>query len=256
MAVPASTSTDSTTGELPRARRWIPLSLRMFVALLLLLGVGSAVSIGLPAYRQQVAVREIERLGGTFITRPRGPEWLRARLGADLLKLLDPVIQVAIYDQRASDDTLRQIAGLAGLEYLSFSEGQTTDSGLAFLAESTKLHYLSLHGNTKVTDVGLTHLQGLSKLEYLGLVRTQVTDAGLEHLKGFKNLRELNLNNTQVTDKGLIHLKTLNRLRTLWLDKTEVTDEGVADLQRALPEAMIWWCIGGCKPTAPRAADR
>ena len=45
-AVPIPDPTDKP----PRRRRWIPLSLRMFVAMLLL--GASAVWIGLPAYRQ------------------------------------------------------------------------------------------------------------------------------------------------------------------------------------------------------------
>ncbi|MFP6657003.1 MAG: hypothetical protein VB853_02415 [Pirellulales bacterium] len=37
--------------------------------------------------------------------------------------------------------------------------------------------------NTKVTDAGLAHLSGLTKLERLWLTRTQVTDAGVKKLQ-------------------------------------------------------------------------
>ena len=40
-----------------------------------------------------------------------------------------------------------------------------------------------LHG-TRITDAGLEHLRGLTKLQRLNLSFTEVTDAGLDHLKG------------------------------------------------------------------------
>ena len=38
--------------------------------------------------------------------------------------------------------------------------------------------------STRITDAGLEHLKGLTKLQWLILQDTKVTDAGLEHLKG------------------------------------------------------------------------
>jgi len=55
------------------------------------------------------------------------------------MKWFDQVIRVAIYDERASDATLSRIGDLTALEYLSFSEAQTTDAGLANLSGLTKL---------------------------------------------------------------------------------------------------------------------
>ena len=37
--------------------------------------------------------------------------------------------------------------------------------------------------NTQVTDAGLVHLKGLSKLQYLDLSNTQVTDEGVKKLQ-------------------------------------------------------------------------
>ena len=96
--------------------------------------------------------------------------------------------------------------------------------------------------NTRVTDAGLAHLQGLMGLKILSLHSTQVTDAGLAHLKGLTGLQILWLNGTQVTDAGLAHLQSLTGLRWLILTKTKVTDAGVAKLRQALP---------GCQITGP-----
>ena len=66
---------------------------------------------------------------------------------------------------------------------------------------------------TQVTDTGLTHIKGLTRLQHLNLCRTAVTDAGLEHLKGLTQLVFVELADTQVTGPGLEHLKGLDNCR-------------------------------------------
>ena len=61
--------------------------------------------------------------------------------------------------------------------------------------------------HTPVTDAGLAHLKGLTRLQTLGLGNTQVTDAGLAHLKDSPSCKSCCLSGTQVTDAGLAHLK-------------------------------------------------
>ena len=78
----------------------------------------------------------------------------------------------------------------------------------------------------RVTDPGMVHLKGLTRLEWLLLHDTQVGDAGLRHLKGLADLEFLFLHNTQVSDAGLEHLKGLSRLQILNVENTRVTDAG------------------------------
>ena len=92
---------------------------------------------------------------------------------------------------------------------------------------------------TPVTDAGLVHLNGLTRMHRLILSRTRVTDAGLVHLKGLTSLKELQLHDTEVTDAGLLHLKGLTSLEELNLIRTKVTDAGVKELQAALPKCRI-----------------
>ena len=68
---------------------------------------------------------------------------------------------------------------------------------------------------------------------------TQVSDAGLGHLQGLTKLEGLELDGTQVTDVGLVHLQRLTRLKLLGLVGTQVTDDGVIKLQQALPNCVI-----------------
>ena len=92
---------------------------------------------------------------------------------------------------------------------------------------------------TKITDAGLVHITGLTRLQRLVLHRTQITDAGLVHLEGMTQLQSLHLPSTKITDAGLVHLKGLTKLEALGLAQTKITDAGVADLQKALPNCNI-----------------
>jgi len=73
------------------------------------------------------------------------------------------------------------------------------------------------------------------------LEHTRVTDAGLEHLKGLTKLQTLDLQGTSVTDAGLEHLKGLVRLKELDLSRSKVTAEGVKRLRQRLPNCEIMW---------------
>ena len=133
---------------------------------------------------------------------------------------------------RFKRDTLGEIMEI------SLSGTPVTDAGLVHLKGLTKLETLWL-GSTQITDGGLIHLTGLTKLKNLGLWDASVTDAGLVQLKGLTKLERLNLEGTQITDAGLEHLTGLTKLETLWLDDTQVTDTGVAELKKALPKCYI-----------------
>ncbi|MCE9545512.1 MAG: hypothetical protein K8T25_08340 [Planctomycetia bacterium] len=115
---------------------------------------------------------------------------------------------------------------------------KVTDDDLEHLESLTSLKEIVLI-RAKVTDVGLAHLKGLTKLQRLNLYGTDVTDAGLEHFEGLVALQWLDLSHTEVTDTGLAHLQGLNSLVELYLYNTHVTDAGVARLQKSLPNCKI-----------------
>jgi len=77
---------------------------------------------------------------------------------------------------------------LTQLQTLDLSHSKVTDAGLEHLKGLTRLQTLALSECMKVTDAGLERLKGLTQLQTLVLTRTQVTDAGLEHLKGLTQL--------------------------------------------------------------------
>ena len=68
---------------------------------------------------------------------------------------------------------------------------------------------------------------------------TQVTDAGLAHLKGLTRLIMVELDNTQVTGAGLVHLTELTGLQELTLKGTKFNDGRVKEIQRMFPRVTI-----------------
>jgi hypothetical protein len=91
---------------------------------------------------------------------------------------------------------------------------------------------------TAITDIGLAHLSGLSKLRLLHLSGTAVTDAGLVHLDALP-LEVIDLCGTRVTDAGLGHLRAIKTLKKVWIIGCRCSEVGVAGLQSALPNCKI-----------------
>ncbi|HLV88692.1 MAG TPA: hypothetical protein VKV39_17030, partial [Candidatus Sulfotelmatobacter sp.] len=76
MSALASTTPYPTAGKPPRRRWWIPVSVRMFLGMLVILALACC-WIGAPVCRQQMAIWDIERVGGRVEVEPTGPRWLR-----------------------------------------------------------------------------------------------------------------------------------------------------------------------------------
>lgn len=240
-STPPAPTSDRAAGSPPRSRRSIPLSLRMFAAVLLLLGGASAFWVGIPSYRQHIALGEIERLGGKTKLVPVGPRWLRSIVGNNRMRVFDQVKMVYLLESEATDDTLASVGRLRDVEELFLSRTRVTDAGLVHLQGLTNLKKLWLD-DTQVTDVSLQRLKGLARLEHLCLGGTLITDEGLVYLNGMPNLFELSLTRTKVTDAGLVHLRKVGLtqgLGILNLDDTSVTDAGVADLKRLASQLSI-----------------
>src|SRR5665213_2254121 len=207
MARSAASLTDPTTDKPPRPRRWIPLSLQMFVVILSV----TAAWTGIRACRQHAAIRAIDEMAGSVITDEVGPRWLR-RWGGDLwAKSFDEIRGVNFYSPLITDEGLSNLKAFLNLIFVDFRDAQVTDVGLEQLSGLKKLETLRLP-HTKVTDAGMLHLKGLPNLALLELRGTKITDAGLAHVNGIHSLRILLLQGTQVGDVGLEHLSTMTNL--------------------------------------------
>jgi hypothetical protein len=170
------------------------------------------------ARNQKQAVDRIQKLnGGLFFDyqvdgrsneirngQPSAPQWLRRAVGEDYFRR---VVTVGLNNGR---------------------DGQATDQDLVIFRNLPDITTLELSNNPDITDTGLAHLAGLSKLRVLYLYGTQVKGPGIRHLP--RNIEFLMLTRTPLADEGLIPLKDFNRIQTLRLGFTNVTDEGLANL--------------------------
>jgi len=139
--------------------------------------------------------------------------------------------QVDISDRNLLD--LRNLTGLTRLT-LDYNQSKITDAGLVHLSGMTRLEWLDLTG-CKITGRGLASLQEMKQLKRLCLGWTQVDDIGLEVIAGFPKLESLELHQTRVTDAGLVHLRDLKNLRKLSVIGTAVTPQAVDELKKAIP---------------------
>ena len=170
------------------------------------------------ARNQQQAVDKIQKLGGILhfdyqrdaqgrdipSGEPAAPQWLRRAVGEDYFR------RVVTVD-------------------FNFGGGdKATDEDLAVFRSLPDVTILELNNNPDVSDAGLEHLSGLSKLRVLYLHRSNVKGPGIRHLPD--SLVVLDLGFTPLEDEGLVHLKNMRRLKFLRLSHTNVTDEGISNL--------------------------
>jgi len=105
--------------------------------------------------------------------------------------------------------------GKAKLETLSLAYVRSlNDSNISLLKDFRSLSSLNLRG-LHLSERGLKHVAGLSKLRTLYLRYVPVTDAGLKELATMKSLEELTFRKALFTDKGLEHLRSLPELTSL-----------------------------------------
>jgi internalin A len=172
------------------------------------------------ARKQQQAVDKVQKLGGVlqfdfqFDSRqrqvpnaqPQAPEWLRRAIGEDYFR------RVVTVD-------------------FNFGGGnKATDVDLAVFRNLPDVTTIELNNNPSVTDDGLKHLAGLSKLQVLYLYRAKVKGPGIRHLP--RNLEVLMLTHSPLEDEGLVSVKNLPRLSALRAGFTNITDRGLVNLSK------------------------
>jgi hypothetical protein len=255
-------------------RRWLRISVRGLIALVLVSGAGIwfVVETFRSADRQRMAVAAIRQAQGSVRYdrqfeydevlangQVQPPKWLVKRIGVDFFA---NVTQVFLADSTSDQDLfyvgqldrlevlgdrsapklsgagLSYLKGLSALRALLLQDTNVTDAGLVHLSRMSSLRHLDL-SRTQVADGGLMYLQGLTGLESLKLEHTQITDAGLVYLRRLSALDRLILRDTKISDSGLVNIEGLSRLQYLDLTKTRVTKNGVKRLKEELPNLMI-----------------
>ncbi len=126
----------------------------------------------------------------------------------------------------------------ATLRKLNLQDVKVSAATLRGLSELQQLADLNLRGVPLGSSTDM--LAQLSQLERLDLQDCAVTDLGVTRLQGLSRLNYLSLNNCQqITDRCVPYLQNLRDLRYLSLRGTSVSPNGIQTLQKELPACSV-----------------
>jgi beta-lactamase regulating signal transducer with metallopeptidase domain/protocatechuate 3,4-dioxygenase beta subunit len=138
------------------------------------------------------------------------------------------------YDNKRTDtdEALRAVKAFPRLKRLFLAKGQGTDEGLASVAGLKDLEILMIWDADKITDAGVKHLAGLTKLQSVHFDNGQLGDGALEIFARLPALKHLSLQGNAFSDEGLKHLEGMKQLRSLWIgmNRKPITDAEVKHL--------------------------
>jgi len=146
--------------------------------------------------------------------------------------------EISVYKQRLTDDDLRAIDGLTGLQSLVLGDTTLTDAAAHRIARHTSLVRLSVVSSQWTADA-LREVATLPKLDNLLLGRCSVDDAGFAELGKLTSLRFLILREMPLTDASLDTVGKFSQLESFYLSGTEITERGLARLQQQRPALHI-----------------
>ena len=187
----------------------------------------------------------MEELALEFIDLPveKIPKWmqllsktgiidLRKRFAVDLSPLKDLHNLQRLTLDGTSIVNIKPLANLKNLELLNFMSASITD--IKPLKNLTQLEQLCIQ-NTQVSDI--KPIKGLVNLKELHLSRTPVKD--IEPLKYLVNLTSLTIEYAPICN--LEPIKELTNLQRLSIENCpNITDDEIEDLQKALPNLIIY----------------
>jgi hypothetical protein len=161
------------------------------------------------------------------------PETIKAIAALDNLEYL------SFWGTTVADDDIRRLTHLKKLQLIDLTFTDVTGESLQALSQLPALVSLRVEG-CHVTDDELAPLADMPQLAMLYLGRTKVSDAGLKHLRGLKKLTTLQLSDCRITDEGLASLGNLPQIQHLWLSKTvRYGDDDRSDLTDACVDYLI-----------------
>jgi internalin A len=106
-----------------------------------------------------------------------------------------------------NESSLIHLTGLKNLQILELDGVDITDNGWVYLNKLKHLRQLTIHQDedrfSKVNDAALRQIAKISTLKKLDLANTKVTNEGLSYLEGLTGLEELKIYSTEDTSTGL-----------------------------------------------------
>ena len=154
------------------------------------------------------------------------------------VKLLDLAVPGAGPHDHRKDDPydaafFEHVGHLSTLESLNIISTKFNDDWMPPLAKLTNLKVLRFTNNGKLTDAGMAHLAGLTKLENFSFVGTQMTGKSYARFDGFTKVTRVSHRGSLIDDEGLRQLcDHLPNLESLSLAHAKFTDVGAPHLAK------------------------
>jgi hypothetical protein len=178
--------------------------------------------------------------------KPPWPDWVRRRLGPDLL---DTVTYVSLQGEQCDDEALRAACRLPWLEELTVLNTSVTDASAEDLQRLTNLRSLDLRLN-RITPRPLRHIGDMSELRELTLAMklspVPLRDEDMVFLKRLTKLKSLMLPSADLTDHWLAYIEGLTNLTSLQLYDMAITAEGLDHL-KGLPKLKALLTLQGTR---------
>jgi len=186
-------------------RRWLQFSLRTFLVLFALLGIGLGRHVE-RARRQKLAVAAWQQLGAEIGCRH---QLTRTKFGT------------TYFDNRAALPGPAAAHRVLGSEHFEtvirlrlITSKQISEQDFTALEGLPDLRTLEIYGRFQLTDESVSHLRRLARLERLVLANvdgesdpSRLSDACLDDLAGLESLRELFLLDQAFTDADVARLR-------------------------------------------------
>jgi hypothetical protein len=212
----------------PRTKRWIPVSVKVLVFLLLTLSAAS-VYFALPLVHNYRAIKRVDALGGAYSggpTRSQVPWWLASVVGEDVKRSMGDIRGVFIFSGSISDTDMELIARARNLQSLKIQNAELKHGAFRPLAGNNSIQVIDLSNSTGCNDA-IAHIATLKSLRDLCLERSDVDNVGFRQLVGLNELTTLSLDGTAIDDSSASHFAEFPSVKNIGLSGTNLTDAGI-----------------------------
>jgi hypothetical protein len=204
----------------------------------------------LEQFRSMMSAEEFDNLFGPAIRHEQENPLTRIMTAAEIDSL--PAIVNRLEAPALTDADLARLAERVSVRSLNLGENPyITDDGMRHVAAIKGLESLYL-GRTAVTDAGIRHLRGLS-LTYINLWHTAIGDEALGYIAEMQTIQQLQIKDCPaVTDAGVARLAGLEHLWMVNLSYcSQITDDSIRTLS-AMPKVEFIQILN-CPNVSPRA---
>jgi hypothetical protein len=156
-----------------------------------------------------------------------GPTWPSAVLGYDFFRRVE-FVDVGTVRTTVRDEDLRAVQDFPRLRVLFIGGPGITNAAVEHLNGLNRLEMLGIV-DSEVTDSGIARLAELRlpSLRALSIDEAKVTPAVIDSIASMPGMTHLSLWKIKIDDRGIERLKALPRLESLELCQISLTDEGL-----------------------------